>query len=112
MAKFNARLSQNYKQQSSVHRRTLASLVSTIATILFATSTFVQADVKIVKNDYLIDAVDPGIKIFVREKMQEGNKTFADDNIVVFLHGATFPSGGTRFVPNDSNRVRRSALGR
>jgi len=50
------------------------------------------ADAKIVKNDYMIDAVDPGIKLFVREKMQAGNKTFTKDNVVLFLHGATFPS--------------------
>ncbi len=49
-------------------------------------------DVKIVKADTQIDALDPGIKLFVREKMAEGNTRFADDNIVLFLHGATAPS--------------------
>jgi pimeloyl-ACP methyl ester carboxylesterase len=48
-------------------------------------------DVKIVKNDYSIDAVDPGIKLFVREKRAEGVKG-SDDNVVLFIHGATFPS--------------------
>ena len=47
---------------------------------------------KIEKHDYYIDAVDPGIKLFVRMKMAQGNTTFSDDNIVVFLHGATYPS--------------------
>ena len=28
---------------------------------------------KIVKSDYQIDALDPGIKLFMREKMAEGN---------------------------------------
>lgn len=51
-----------------------------------------HADVKIVQNDYHIDAVDSGIKLFIREKMQDGNKAFTKDNIVLFLHGATFPS--------------------
>ena len=49
-------------------------------------------DRKIVKEDYFIDAVDPGIKLFVRMKMAEGNTRFSEDNIVVFLHGATYPS--------------------
>jgi pimeloyl-ACP methyl ester carboxylesterase len=49
------------------------------------------ADVKIVKSDYSIDAVDPGIKLFVREKRAEGAKG-SDDNVVLFVHGATFPS--------------------
>ena len=45
-----------------------------------------------VKQDYFIDAVDPGIKLFVRSKMAEGQTRFTDDNVVLFIHGATFPS--------------------
>lgn len=46
----------------------------------------------IVKQDETIDAVDPGIKLFVRAKMAEGQRQFTDDNIVIFVHGATGPS--------------------
>jgi pimeloyl-ACP methyl ester carboxylesterase len=49
-------------------------------------------DVKIVKSDTQIDAPDPGIKLFMREKMAEGNTRFTDDNVILFLHGATAPS--------------------
>jgi pimeloyl-ACP methyl ester carboxylesterase len=49
-------------------------------------------DTKIVKTDAQIDALDPGIKLFIREKMAEGNTRFTDDNVVLFLHGATAPS--------------------
>jgi pimeloyl-ACP methyl ester carboxylesterase len=49
-------------------------------------------DKRIVKEDYFIDAVDPGIRLFVRMKTTEGNTHFTEDNIVVFLHGATYPS--------------------
>lgn len=49
-------------------------------------------DVKIAKADTQIDALDPGIKIFIREKMAEGNTRFTNDNVVLFLHGATAPS--------------------
>jgi hypothetical protein len=49
-------------------------------------------DVRIVKTDIQIDALDPGIKLFMREKMADGNTRFSDDNIVLFLHGATAPS--------------------
>jgi pimeloyl-ACP methyl ester carboxylesterase len=48
--------------------------------------------VRIIKSDVQIEALDPGIKLFVREKMAEGNTRFTDDNIVLFLHGATAPS--------------------
>jgi pimeloyl-ACP methyl ester carboxylesterase len=43
------------------------------------------------KQDYQIDSTDPGIKLFVRQKMAEGAKT-TEDNVVLFVHGATFPS--------------------
>ncbi|HVT56162.1 MAG TPA: alpha/beta fold hydrolase [Xanthobacteraceae bacterium] len=65
------------------------------ATVAFALSMPIAADaqdIKIVKTDTQIDALDPGIKLFVREKMAEGNKTFTNENIVLFLHGATSPS--------------------
>ena len=48
--------------------------------LLFASA----AQAKTVKQDYYIDADDPGIKLFVRGKMAEGETRFADDNIVLF----------------------------
>ena len=45
-----------------------------------------------VRQDYAIDAVDPGIRLFVRSKMADGQRQFTDDNIVLFIHGATYPS--------------------
>ncbi len=48
--------------------------------------------VSIVKQDYHIDAVDPGIKLFVRSKMASGMTNFTNENIVLFVHGATAPS--------------------
>ena len=44
------------------------------------------------KQDMQIDALDPGIKLFLREKMTRGNTRFTNDNVVLFLHGATSPS--------------------
>jgi pimeloyl-ACP methyl ester carboxylesterase len=61
-----------------------------IFTLLFA-MLLAAPEAKVVKNDYSIDAVDPGIKLFVREKRAEGAKA-TDDNVVLFVHGATFPS--------------------
>lgn len=49
-------------------------------------------EIKIAKSDEQIDGFDPGIKLFLREKMAEGNAKFTDENIVLFLHGATAPS--------------------
>ena len=61
-----------------------------LACILFATAGPSQA--QMVKQDYHIDGVDPGIRLFVRSKMAAGQTRFTDDNIVLFVHGATFPS--------------------
>lgn len=63
--------------------------------LILATALLLQAFscmAAVTKQDYFIDAVDPGIKLFVRAKMDEGQKQFTDDNIVLFVHGATFPS--------------------
>ena len=51
-----------------------------------------SAQGKPVKQDYQIDGADPGVRLFVRQKMEEGNTRFTDDNIVLFIHGATAPS--------------------
>jgi pimeloyl-ACP methyl ester carboxylesterase len=63
-----------------------------LAVALAASHVAHAQDVKIAKSDTHIDALDPVIKLFVREKMAEGNTTFTDQNIVLFLHGATAPS--------------------
>ena len=60
--------------------------------ILGALSCASAQDAKVVKADTQIDGLDPGIKLLLREKMAEGNARFADDNVVLFLHGATGPS--------------------
>ncbi|MFQ5936060.1 MAG: alpha/beta hydrolase, partial [Acidiferrobacterales bacterium] len=73
-----------------MRKRLLSAFLPLLATLLFIPTSAWSA--KIVQNDYKIDSVDPGIKLFVREKYLEGTTTFTKDNIVVFVHGATFPS--------------------
>src|SRR5262249_28283800 len=69
----------------------ILGLIVAMALVGFVAVTHAQ-DTKIVKTDTQLDGSDPGVKLFVREKMAEGNTRFADDNIVLFLHGATAPS--------------------
>jgi len=59
---------------------------------LLAASNVSAQETAVVKTDMQIDALDPGIKLFLREKMAQGNTRFANDNVVLFLHGATSPS--------------------
>ncbi|MDX1488355.1 MAG: alpha/beta hydrolase [Acidiferrobacterales bacterium] len=70
--------------------RVLSSILLLALFLVFLPTTSWSA--KIVQKDYHIDAVDPGIKLFVREKYQEGMTTFTKDNVAIFVHGATFPS--------------------
>ncbi len=67
-------------------------MIAVLWLTLTAISAQAQKPDKIIKQDEQIDAADPGIRLFVRMKMQEGNTRFDDTNIVLFVHGATFPS--------------------
>ncbi len=70
----------------------LAGTIGASAFVLGAAPPAKAQDAAIEKRDMQIDALDPGIKLFLREKMARGNTRFTDDNIVLFLHGATSPS--------------------
>jgi pimeloyl-ACP methyl ester carboxylesterase len=67
------------------------SVIALLTVLIGSGSTFAQ-QATIIKNDMQIDGLDPGIKIFIREKMAQGNTRFVNDNVVLFLHGATGPS--------------------
>src|ERR1043166_4571422 len=67
------------------------SISTLLAIAIWGGGAFAQQPA-IVKSDIQIDGLDPCIKIFLREKMTQGNTRFASDNIVLFLHGATVPS--------------------
>ena len=59
---------------------------------LFGWPCAAAAQPKATAQDYMIDGADPGVRLFVRQKMAPGNTRFTDDNIVIFIHGATGPS--------------------
>src|SRR5471030_1382773 len=49
-------------------------------------------DPKIAMEEFMVPAVDPGISLYVRNKHPAGVKKFAADKIVLYVHGATYPS--------------------
>lgn len=79
-----------HRSRAGFHRLLTMSLA--LAVLIGGWRTVSAQDVMIAKTDMQIDALDPGIKLFLREKMPEGNTKFTDDNVVLFLHGATSPS--------------------
>ena len=68
------------------------SAIAGLGAALLTGSAANARDLEIAKTDLQIDALDPGIKLFMREKMAAGKTTFNDENVVLFLHGATSPS--------------------
>jgi pimeloyl-ACP methyl ester carboxylesterase len=71
---------------------TAPAIAAVLLLVGLASAAAQQSDAKIAKTDYQIDAVDPGIKLFIREKLPAGTTRFTDANVVLFLHGATIPS--------------------
>jgi pimeloyl-ACP methyl ester carboxylesterase len=47
---------------------------------------------KLVMEEFMVPAVDPGIKLYVRNKHPQGVKKFGGDKILLFVHGATYPA--------------------
>src|SRR2546422_590829 len=49
-------------------------------------------DAKLVMEEFMIPAVDPGISLYVRNKHPEGVSKFAPAKILLYVHGATYPA--------------------
>src|SRR5215472_14928858 len=80
-------------RNGTVRRGARALAEASVALLLASSPQATSAqDVTIVRSDTQIDASDSGIKLLIREKMAQGNTRFTDDNVVLFLHGASAPS--------------------
>jgi pimeloyl-ACP methyl ester carboxylesterase len=80
------------KRLARLATKTPTIMAAACFAMALAAQTAGAQEVKVTKTDAQIDALDPGIRLFVREKMQEGNTQFTSENVVLFLHGATAPS--------------------
>ncbi|MCX7170407.1 MAG: alpha/beta fold hydrolase [Proteobacteria bacterium] len=47
---------------------------------------------EITMEEFMVQSVDAGIKLYVRNKHQRGVKSFPGDKIVLMVHGATYPA--------------------
>jgi pimeloyl-ACP methyl ester carboxylesterase len=50
------------------------------------------ASLELESNDVMIPSGDPGIELFVRNKHPIGRESFPSDRILLYVHGATYPS--------------------
>ena len=49
-------------------------------------------DVKLTTESYTVPAKDAGIELYVRNKRPADMKTFAPEKVLLYVHGATYPS--------------------
>ena len=70
-----------------------AFLITLAATLLLGPGfAATAAPPKIVMEEFQIAAVDPGVMLYVRNKHAEELKTSSAEKILLFVHGATYPS--------------------
>ena len=63
-----------------------------IVILLFLTiAVHAEAPPKIVMEEFTIQAVDPGIGLYVRNKHPQVLKKFPGEKILLFVHGSTTP---------------------
>ena len=71
--------------------RVLAGLV--FAAFLSACTSMPRgAPSRIVIEEFMVAATDPGIELYVRNKHPEGMTGVKGDKVLLFVHGATYPS--------------------
>jgi pimeloyl-ACP methyl ester carboxylesterase len=68
------------------------SLALAVALLLCPGLSAVGAPSKIAVEEFMIPAVDPGIKLYIRNKHPKHMKAVPAGKILLFVHGATYPS--------------------
>jgi len=63
-----------------------------LAFLLGGCAAVTPGDHALVTEEFMIPGGDPGVQLYVRNKRPSDLKTFSPGNIVLFVHGATFPS--------------------
>lgn len=72
-----------------------------VAAGLLAAAPAAQAGPQIASEDFMIASGDPGISLFVRNKHPAGIESFTPDKILLYVHGATYPSETAFDLPID-----------
>jgi pimeloyl-ACP methyl ester carboxylesterase len=90
---------------SFIHSIVAGAAVATSSVFVFAASANVTpaqaADVKLETESYTIPSGDPGIDLYIRHKHPAGVETFTPDKILLYVHGATYPSETAFDLPID-----------
>jgi pimeloyl-ACP methyl ester carboxylesterase len=75
-------------------KRSLATLVLVIGALMLAGCAAVPSGgtPALVTEEFMIPGPDAGVQLYVRNKRPRDLATFNPDNVVLFVHGATYPS--------------------
>ncbi len=65
-------------------------ILSLVAALVMAGPTY--AGPNVATETFMIPTSDPQIKVYVRNKHNANQKDFSADKVVLFVHGATYPS--------------------
>jgi pimeloyl-ACP methyl ester carboxylesterase len=76
----------------------ITKIACAIIAMLLVTPALAQTP-KIVMEEMMVPAVDPGIQIYVRNKHPTNLTTFRPDRTVLFVHGATYPASSAFDLP-------------
>ena len=72
--------------------RTFAKLLTAFLLIALAGCASVNSSPKLVMEEFMLPSGDPGIDLYVRNKHAEGVSSFSARKILLYVHGATYPS--------------------
>ena len=78
-----------------MNTRSLARLLAALSLglgVIAAASAASAETVKLESESYLIPSADPGIELYMRNKHPAGVTSFPADKIILYVHGATYPS--------------------
>jgi len=71
---------------------TLFRMLSGLIFLCTGITAIAASDPPLVTEEFMVPAVDPGIGLYVRNKHAQGVDNFPDDKILLYVHGATYPS--------------------
>jgi hypothetical protein len=74
-----------------IHERDVPYLLGLLLLIL-SVDLRAANDPQLVMEEFMVPAVDRGISLYVRNKHPQGVSNFSGEKILLYVHGATYPS--------------------
>ena len=72
--------------------KTIIRMLSTALLLILSINANGAIGPEVVMEEFMVPAVDPGISLYVRNKHPKGVKSFPGENILLYVHGATYPA--------------------